>query len=236
VPRRPFLVPPVRLPGASPYGPICGRRCVQIIVLMYDISNMRFHNGLEDLLGNGVRLRILRVLASETGHGFTGRDLARRCNVSASQAITALRTLEESGIVFRQVVGRSHMWTLAADHEWAKPVQVVFADEAAALERLMSELKRVLVKLPAKRAWLFGSIARGDERPTSDVDIFIEVKNHADRQTVLDKMSSVSGDFALRFGNPVSTLVWSSQEMRQPPNPQLLATVQSEGLPIEVAP
>jgi len=203
---------------------------------MYDKSIMRFHGGLEDLFGNRVRLRILRMLASESGRGFTGRDLARRCNVSASQANTALQTLEESGVVFRQVAGRAHLWALAADHEWAKSIQRVFADEAAALERLMSELKKVLVKLPAKRAWLFGSIARGDERPTSDVDLFVEVKSEVDRQSVLDRMSSVSGDFALRFGNPVSTLVWSAREMRDPPNPQLLAAVQSEGLPIEVAP
>ena len=196
---------------------------------------MRFHEGLEDLFGNRVRLRLLRVLASEVGRGLTGRDLARRCNVSASQAISALQTLEESGIVFRHVAGRSHLWMLAPEHEWARSIRMVFADEAAALERLKSELKRVLVKLPVRRAWLFGSIARGDERPVSDVDLFVEVKNEADRQVVLDRMSIVSGDFALRFGNPVSTLVWSVREMRKPPNPQLLAAVRSEGLPIEVA-
>jgi hypothetical protein len=49
-------------------------------------------------------------------------------------------------------------------------------------------------------------------------------------------MSRVSGDFALRFGNPVSTIVWTSRDLKNPPNPQLLASIRDEGIPVEVAP
>jgi predicted nucleotidyltransferase len=205
---------------------------VQIIRRMYDKSNMRFHAGLEDVFGNRIRVRILRALFRGERDGYTGRELAQKCRVSPSQAIRAAQSLEEVGIVAREIVGRAHVWKLATGHELALPLQKLFADEATSLERLNEELARRMNALPAERAWIFGSVARGDELPTSDVDVFIEVKTEADRRAVLDTMNRLSGDFAVRFGNPISTIVWRSGELRRPSNPRLVEEIARDGLPI----
>ena len=46
---------------------------------------------------------------------------------------------------------------------------------AARHPRLLRQLRAVLAKYPVKAAYLFGSYARGDERPDSDVDVYVEI-------------------------------------------------------------
>ncbi|MFW5659442.1 MAG: nucleotidyltransferase family protein [Bacteroidota bacterium] len=41
--------------------------------------------------------------------------------------------------------------------------------------QLLRQLREVLAKHPVKAAYLFGSYARGDERPDSDLDLYVQV-------------------------------------------------------------
>lgn len=40
---------------------------------------------------------------------------------------------------------------------------------------MVSRIRDVLVTEPVRRAWLFGSYARGQESPHSDIDILVEM-------------------------------------------------------------
>ena len=40
---------------------------------------------------------------------------------------------------------------------------------------LIEKIKRILINNPVKKAYLFGSSARGDENASSDVDILVEL-------------------------------------------------------------
>mgnify|MGYP006266126129 CR=1 FL=1 len=40
---------------------------------------------------------------------------------------------------------------------------------------LLRQLREVLAKYPVRAAYLFGSYARGDERPDSDVDVYVQI-------------------------------------------------------------
>jgi len=193
---------------------------------------MRFHNSLEEILGNPVRLKVLRVLVRSVGTGLTGRELARRVSASTSQTITALEQLERSGVVHREIAGRAHLWFISADHVLSGTLARLFAEEAGSLDLLKRDLKVAIGKLPVRRAWLFGSIARGDERLTSDVDLFVEVRSRAKRKNVEDSLSGLSAEFARRFGNPLSTIVVDSARIRSRATSDLLVRVQKEGLPL----
>jgi DNA-binding IclR family transcriptional regulator len=74
---------------------------------MFVFPNMRFHNPLDDVLGNGIRVRVLRVLHSSRSQGLTGRELSRRAKASASQTIDALAVLDRAGLVYRETAGSS---------------------------------------------------------------------------------------------------------------------------------
>lgn len=44
------------------------------------------------------------------------------------------------------------------------------------LERYSDEVAQVLARFPLARVWVFGSVARGDDRPDSDLDLLVELK------------------------------------------------------------
>jgi predicted nucleotidyltransferase len=42
---------------------------------------------------------------------------------------------------------------------------------------MIPKIQAFFANQPIKKAWLFGSYSRGEERPDSDVDILVEYKN-----------------------------------------------------------
>jgi predicted nucleotidyltransferase len=193
---------------------------------------MRFHKGLDDLLGNPVRLRILRVLTRFPDQGFTGRELARQSGASPSQAISALKALQSTGVLYREIAGRSHVWRLAEEHILTSLMKDLFRGEAGTLAALREDLGELLKGYPIQRAVLFGSIARGEERPTSDVDLFVQVASRLEKATVEDGLSAASARFALRFGNPLSMFVLEEERVRSPAKPTLVKSVLEEGIEV----
>lgn len=47
-------------------------------------------------------------------------------------------------------------------------------------ERLIPKIQHYFAGQPIKKAWLFGSLSRGNERPDSDIDLLVEYDNTAD--------------------------------------------------------
>jgi len=193
---------------------------------------MRFRNEFDELLGNPIRIRVLRVLTRYPTLGFTGRELARSSKSSPSQTIAALECLLDSGVIYREVAGRSHVWRLAPEHVLHDLLVSMFQGEEDPLQLLKRDIEDMLQPLPVKRAFLFGSVARGDERPTSDVDLLVLVGSKAAKEAVEDGLSRVSHRIFQRFGNPLSPLVLDTSQSRYPPNPELVKTAQTEGVEI----
>ncbi len=44
------------------------------------------------------------------------------------------------------------------------------------LERYHTEVAEALARHPVSQAWIFGSVARGDDKPDSDLDLLVEMK------------------------------------------------------------
>lgn len=45
------------------------------------------------------------------------------------------------------------------------------------VQQMIPQIQAFLQSQPVKKAWLFGSCSRGEERPDSDVDILVEYKD-----------------------------------------------------------
>ena len=193
---------------------------------------MKFRNELDDLLGNPIQVRVLRVLTRFPNRGFTGRELAKLCGSSPSQTIRALESLRSSGVAFREIAGRSHVWRLAPEHVMRDVLVRMFQGEANAVQLLKGDIEALLQPLPVKRAFLFGSVARGDERSTSDIDLLVLVESKSAKETVETAFSRASPRFSLRFGNPLSPLVLDPSQTRHPAGLQLINTAMAEGVEI----
>ena len=97
---------------------------------------------------------------------------------------------------------------------------------------LKSELQAAVASLPVTRALLFGSIARDEERPTSDIDLFVQVRGKDEKLRTEDALSTVSPKFAVKFGNPLSSLVMTNDQVSRSSNPRLIQAILDEGQPV----
>ena len=167
---------------------------------------MRYHEPLNEILGNRVQVKLLRVLVRTKG-SFTGRELARLIGYSQNQTRLALEELERNGLVVRQSAGRSYLYT--ADNKnilITDFLEAGFRLEDALLDRLAAvyyeEVGRDLVSVV-----LFGSIAKGEEKPESDIDLVVVVRDKADLKVVEDRIAEASVKVTRRFGNQATAIV-----------------------------
>ncbi len=75
--------------------------------------------------------------------------------------------------------------------------------EPLATNTTTEKLRRVLARFPEiKLAVLFGSVARGSERPDSDLDLAIQ----ADHRLTLEQRMAITEALALAFNRPIDLI------------------------------
>jgi predicted nucleotidyltransferase/DNA-binding HxlR family transcriptional regulator len=122
------------------------------------------------LLGR-TRSAVLGTLLLHPEDSLLVHELARRTGASAGSLHRELRALAELGVLLRQEIGRQV-------HYRANPASPVFAELAGLLRKtagLADVLRDALLPLGKKvaLAFVFGSVAAGSERPSSDVDLMV---------------------------------------------------------------
>lgn len=194
---------------------------------------MQLRRALNPILGSTTKLELLRTLFRSPGREWTGRELAGSAGVSAAQAARDLAELADTSVVLRDVVGRSYSWRLNSSHVLFASLTGLFAQEASLRAELLHDLSDELRLARPERARLFGSISRGEERPDSDVDLFVQVRTPAERNEIEEAVQRIRTRVWDRFGNPVSALVYTRAELVRPRNPALLESIEREGVEVE---
>lgn len=117
-------------------------------------------------------VRVARVLADHGG-SLGVSDIARRARLALPSTRTALRRLLESEVVTAVGAGRSMVCALRPEHPLAPALTVLFAAEREQADTVLGAIRYAAAALrPAPLAvWLYGSVARGEDEPTSDIDI-----------------------------------------------------------------
>jgi predicted nucleotidyltransferase len=82
-----------------------------------------------------------------------------------------------------------------------------------------------------KKLILFGSRARGDSRPDSDIDILVVLAPLEDRVTDWDRCIDIAAEIAARTGELISVLICSAEEYATRDHP-LLTNIRREGIPL----
>lgn len=191
---------------------------------------MRFHAALDDILGTPTAVRLLRAWTESPHRTFTGRELAAQASVHPNRAHAVLRRLEEAGLAERRVIGRAHAWSLLTDHHLVRPLQRLFDEERKAGEALAGRVRAVLEKVPGvRRVVLFGSVARGDERPWSDLDLLVVVDSAATKAGVWGPVHELSREFAATFGNPLMPVIYTASEYERKRGLPLVKNIEREG-------
>ena len=172
---------------------------------------MKLHDAIEDILGNKVKIGILRLLYRTRGM-YSGREIARLVGFSPSHTISNLKELESAGLVLRQRAGGTDLYQLNEKSSAANGVLKPIYDWETGLPAELAGMYVERLGDAVVTVRLFGSVARGDEKPGSDVDILLTVTDGADLQRTEDAVGEIDLAAGQRIGRPVSTIVVTERE------------------------
>ena len=100
------------------------------------------------------------------------------------------------------------------------------------IEALLDDFKQRLEVLYGERlieVVLFGSVARGEDTPESDVDVLVVLRGPVDHYAESEPLSAVMVDLMARYGEFVVPVVMSESTFRTGDWP-LLTNVRTEGI------
>jgi predicted nucleotidyltransferase len=174
---------------------------------------MRFVNYLEEILSTKSEVKILRTLFRYPTKEFNENELARVSGVGQKTVNRAMPKYVSHGIVSVRTIGRANVYTLNPGHYIAEQLRSLFQAE----ERAKQELKRLLGEAfhddkTVISLVIFGSVAKGMEEPTSDIDVFILTRN---KERAESKLQKVGEAVMRRFGNVISGYVLTPHEFEE---------------------
>ncbi len=173
-----------------------------------------FHQPLDSVLGTIAAVRILRVLSLQKT-ALPASIVAKRAGLGKSGTGKALERLAESGVVDTSGTGPRPQYQLAEHHILAIAIRQLFEREASRVDAFLDRLRRACRRMrPVPKAvWLIGSVARGSDQPTSDIDIAI-VQPNGDMET-LRRLNAVVRKAADDLGLSVSLLGFTPDDLKR---------------------
>ena len=192
-----------------------------------------FRRPLDRVFSAPSHVAILRALL-DSAEGMSGRQLARSAEVNHQTCALALARLEEIGVVRRQGSGQSQLFRLNRHNVLVRDLLVpLFRGERDAFRALLARLG-ALVSGRCSRAMIFGSVARGEERRESDLDLLLIV-NGAAGGTVA-RAAAEEGRRAMweEWGVRVNAIVLTVRELdrRRRGGDPLVAAILHEGIDV----
>jgi len=172
---------------------------------------MRFHLILDHIFGKKTNIKVLRFFALHAKEASV-RGIAREIKVSPPNVAKSLEDLKKEGVLSVKKIGRSLVYTLNTENEFIKSaILPLFLKEKKTTEKL-AEVILPSIKFSFEALVLFGSMARGDENPKSDIDLAVILGVHEDKQSALDQLLRISQVTSRKFGNPLSPVVYTAKE------------------------
>lgn len=170
---------------------------------------MRITAALDDVLATRGHVRILRALDRlPEGFAVSARDLARRAEVVHNRTSEVLSALTQIGLTQVQRVGRSDLYRLNREHILYAPIHDLFREEAAVQSALQKFLRRRLAKMRRVReAYIFGSVARGESRTGSDIDLALVIPPSGPTIAEQAEIDEIATDVRQRFGSELGVHV-----------------------------
>ena len=158
---------------------------------------------LEDYLGQKSKVTILRILYR--GTELTGREIARKADLSPRAAQQALQELYATGVVHRKAVGASYLFSLnRSRYVVEKILAPLFDGEQGLGAAMIEELRKALPAKGIVSIIMFGSVARGENKQGSDLDIMIVLDNSLDVRKITAGAQDKGGKFLAKFGMMLS--------------------------------
>lgn len=155
---------------------------------------------LTSILGSAGSVRVLRALVADRAPQ-AAPQLALQAGLSPKGARLVLEGLTRQQLVKVYGSGRAQLYGLNEAHPFAGAIATLFEEEGRRWERLLGAVREVLGKygsdVPA--AWLYGSVARGEDTPESDLDVALLVADPAVTDRVREDLMPVEDEHHVRL-------------------------------------
>ena len=140
---------------------------------------------LDEIFSRWSNVAVLRAL-NKYAIGISGREVARAAGITVKNCFTALNDLEAIGIVKRVRGGRDHLFSLNRQlFLVTQGITPLFEIEKRFVEEIFTDIKKHL-KNKCKSVYLFGSVARKEEKADSDMDLCI-IYNRTIEKKILEE-------------------------------------------------
>jgi len=138
---------------------------------------------------SAVRREILRTCFARPGIVWHVRELARELSWSSMIVGQELDRLERTGILTSERIGRARRYRVDEQSPIATEIRSLVRKTIGVEARI----RDAIVDLPGiEEAFLYGSYARGDDRATSDLDLF--VIGPVDQERVSERLTEAERD------------------------------------------
>lgn len=127
---------------------------------------------LDAVFDSPANVRVLRMLARHGGV-LSASTLADLAKLTKPSVLSALRQLIEAGTVEALGTDRQRLYRFNETGSLGLALNALFAAENQAYREVIEVVRASAEDAGAEAAWLYGSTARGEDRPGSDIDVAI---------------------------------------------------------------
>src|SRR6266702_1027435 len=159
---------------------------------------------LGNLLFGQTRGHVLALLYGTPDRSFFVRQIARQIGTSLGSVQRELETLSEFGLIDRSTVGRQVFYQANSNHPVFPELHSLFAKTAGIFHLLRSSVAPL--EKQTSFAFVYGSMARGEEQAGSDVDLMVI------GEVTLDEILTHLAPAERDLGRPVNPTVYSLKE------------------------
>jgi predicted nucleotidyltransferase len=173
---------------------------------------------------------VLNALAGAEAE-MTGRELQRVIGRGSHQGIrNAADRLAEQGVVARRSVGNANLYQLNRDHVAASWIEGLASLPGQVLGRLRDAINEW--EQPPLLVAVFGSVARGEATPESDLDLLVvrPAGCEADEPAWQEQLSTLQARAVAWTGNDARVLEFGEQELNDGELRQVLTDAARDGI------
>jgi predicted nucleotidyltransferase len=122
------------------------------------------------LFGSEARVKILELFTLNAGSEFYLREIAQRTGLAVRSVQRTVKDLSDIGILDREARGNSVYFRLNAVNPITPDLKAIFLKTVGLADLILEALAG---ESQIEAAFVFGSVAKGDEAASSDIDVAI---------------------------------------------------------------
>ncbi len=197
---------------------------------------------IDNIFGNKTNVLVLRFLAKFNNQFFTKEEIAKEIGAGPRNVYDSLQALSYEKILTKKYTTGKLFYKFVVDSKVKELIYSLFQEERERLPlkttkfyKLISEIESKIIKIVGSNLvdiFLFGSVAKGRDTETSDIDLCVLLDKHNSK--VEKKITTMS--FDKKFSREVQMHIFTASELlegQKNKNP-LVMNILRDGLSLKI--